>query len=82
MTDWLANLVAHPPATIDGLLAYVDQMLIGSVEEMGALITTAVILLASASAGGLAQLLSTEHLFIIRDTSAGVHLTHGQFNGV
>ena len=58
--NWLANAAADPVLALDTVMTFVDQTLTGTAEEMDVLLTLATVLLATASLGGLAQLLGGE----------------------
>ena len=58
--DWLANLAADPALALDAVMTFAEQTLTGTAEEMDVLLTLATVLLATASLGGLAQLLGGE----------------------
>jgi anti-sigma factor RsiW len=54
---WLDELAADPTVILDSLMAFTEQALMSSVEEINVLLTLAAALLATASIAGLAQLL-------------------------
>jgi anti-sigma factor RsiW len=58
--NWLASAAADPLLALDGVVTFAEQMLTGTAEEMDVLLTLATVLLATASLGGLAQLLGGE----------------------
>jgi anti-sigma factor RsiW len=58
--NWLANAVADPVLALDAVMTFAEQTLTGTADEMGVLLTLATMLLATASLGGLAQLLGGE----------------------
>jgi len=58
--NWLANAAADPVLALDTVMTFVDQTLTGTADEMDVLLTLATVLLATASLGGLAQLLGGE----------------------
>ncbi len=58
--NWLTSLAADPALALDGVMTFAEQTLMGTAEEMGVLLTLATVLLATASLGGLAQLLGGE----------------------
>ena len=58
--NWLANAAADPALALDAVMAFAEQTLTGTAEEMDVLLTLATVLLAAASLGGLAQLLGGE----------------------
>ena len=58
--NWLANAAADPVLALDTVMTFADQTLTGTAEEMDVLLTLATVLLATASLGGLAQLLGGE----------------------
>jgi anti-sigma factor RsiW len=58
--NWLVNAAADPVLTLDAVMTFGEQMLTGTAEEMDVVLTLATVLLATASVGGLAQLLGGE----------------------
>jgi anti-sigma factor RsiW len=58
--NWLANAAADPLLALDAVMTFAEQTLTGTAEEMDVLLTLATVLLATASLGGLAQLLGGE----------------------
>ena len=70
--NWLASLAADPALALDGVMTFAEQTLTGAAEEMGVLLTLSTVLLATASLGGLAQLLGGERP---RMAAAGVSVS-------
>ena len=58
--NWLASAAADPALALDAAMTFAEQTLTGTTEEMDVLLTLATVLLATASLGGLAQLLGGE----------------------
>ena len=70
--NWLASAAADPVLALGGVATFAEQMLTGTAEEMDVLLTLATVLLATASLGGLAQLLGGERLrMAVAAVSAG-----------
>jgi len=58
--NWLAGAAANPVLVLDAVIALAEQTLTGTAEEPSVLLTLAMVLLAMASLGWLAQLLGGE----------------------